>query len=111
MWRLSPWRSACDRGDWLFREGDPADAVYLVRLGHVEVLKLDEGEHGEQEDHPINTLTRGAVLGELALLERLHAQRLGPRPAGHRAARHREGGLRAAPALRAGASPSASRAR
>ncbi|HSZ14142.1 MAG TPA: DHA2 family efflux MFS transporter permease subunit [Solirubrobacteraceae bacterium] len=50
---------------WLFRQGDAADALYIVRIGHLEVVKED------QPDSPpvtINTLTRGAVLGELALL-------------------------------------------
>ena len=50
------------RGQWLFREGDPGDGVYVVRVGHLEVV--GEGEQPES----INTLTRGAVLGELALL-------------------------------------------
>jgi NTE family protein len=50
------------RGEWLFREGGPADAVYVVRVGHLEVLQ----ERPRLES--FNTLTRGAVLGELALL-------------------------------------------
>jgi NTE family protein len=50
------------REEWLFREGDAADGVYVVRVGHLEVI--DE----EGEPQRINTLTRGAVLGELALL-------------------------------------------
>ncbi|MEA2335865.1 MAG: hypothetical protein QOG40_2355 [Solirubrobacteraceae bacterium] len=50
------------RGEWLFREGEPADGVYVVRVGHLEVLQ----EQPELE--ALNTLTRGAVLGELALL-------------------------------------------
>ncbi len=50
------------RGDWLFHEGDPADGVYVVRVGHLEVIQ--EGPQSQA----INTLTRGAVLGELALL-------------------------------------------
>ena len=49
-------------GEWLFRQGDPADGVYILRVGHLEVLQ------GEAELERINTLTRGAVLGELALL-------------------------------------------
>ena len=51
-----------ERGSWLFRQGEEADGVYVVRLGHLEVIQ--EGE----EPETINTLTRGAVLGELALL-------------------------------------------
>ncbi len=50
------------RGEWLFREGDPADGVYVVRVGHLEVVQ--DGPDPEA----LNTLTRGAVLGELALL-------------------------------------------
>jgi EmrB/QacA subfamily drug resistance transporter len=51
-------------GEWLFREGDPGDGVYVVKVGHLEVLREDPG----REHLAINTLTRGAVLGELALL-------------------------------------------
>jgi NTE family protein len=51
-----------ERDQWLFREGDAADGVYVVRIGHLEVI----AEAGEPQR--INTLTRGAVLGELALL-------------------------------------------
>ncbi|MCW3030708.1 MAG: rane protein, partial [Solirubrobacterales bacterium] len=50
------------RGEWLFREGDSPDGVYVVRLGHLEVV------HDGPQPETINTLTRGAVLGELALL-------------------------------------------
>jgi NTE family protein len=50
------------RGEWLFREGDDADGVYVVRVGHLEVV------HEGAELQGVNTLTRGAVLGELALL-------------------------------------------
>jgi predicted acylesterase/phospholipase RssA len=51
------------RDEWLFREGDFADSVYVVRLGQLEVIR--EGP----EPETVNTLTRGAVLGELALLD------------------------------------------
>ena len=50
-------------GEWLFRQGESADAVYVVRVGHLEVLQADD-----EGEVPINTLTRSAVLGELALL-------------------------------------------
>ncbi len=54
------------RGQWLFRGGEEPDAVYAIRLGQLEVLS----ERGGAEGEPLrlNTLTRGAVLGELALL-------------------------------------------
>jgi NTE family protein len=48
---------------WLFREGEDADGVYVVRVGHLEVIS-----EAASEPQTINTLTRGAVLGELALL-------------------------------------------
>ncbi len=50
------------RDEWLFREDDYADSVYIVRLGQLEVIR--EGP----EPETVNTVTRGAVLGELALL-------------------------------------------
>lgn len=50
------------RGEWLFREGERGDGVYVIRVGHLEVLQE------EPEVAVLNTLTRGAVLGELALL-------------------------------------------
>jgi len=53
------------RGEWLFREGEHADGVYVVRVGHLEVVQV--GRDGADPE-TINTLTRGAVLGELALL-------------------------------------------
>jgi NTE family protein len=64
---------------WLFREGDSADGVYVVRVGHLEVIS----EAGS-EPQTINTLTRGAVLGELALLSD------SPRSASVRALRNTE---------------------
>jgi len=50
------------RGQWLFREGEPADGVYVVRVGHLEIVRE------QPEPVVLNTLTRGAVIGELALL-------------------------------------------
>ncbi len=51
-----------ERGQWLFRKGDAGDGIYVVRVGHLEVLG------GEREQQRINSLTRGAVIGELAIL-------------------------------------------
>ena len=64
---------------WLFREGDSADGVYVVRVGHLEVIS-----EAASEPQTINTLTRGAVLGELALLSN------SPRSASVRALRDTE---------------------
>ncbi len=50
------------RDEWLFRQDDYADSVYIVRLGQLEVIREDP------EPETVNTVTRGAVLGELALL-------------------------------------------
>ncbi len=48
-------------GDWLFHEGDPGDAVYVVRAGRLEVVD-------EAAAQVLRQLGRGDVLGELALL-------------------------------------------
>lgn len=46
-------------GEWLFEEGDIGDALYIVAAGSVEALKDGMG---------VAILSRGEVLGELALL-------------------------------------------
>lgn len=50
-------------GEWLFREGDPGEGLYVLRSGRLEVLR----EAGDAEI-PIRSLSPGAVLGELAVL-------------------------------------------
>jgi Cyclic nucleotide-binding domain len=49
-------------GEWLVREGDVADSLYLIRSGRLEVVV--EGP----PETVIRVLRRGEVLGELALL-------------------------------------------
>lgn len=53
-----------EAGEWLFREGDAGDSLYVVRSGRLEVVV--------EEPRPVvvRALTRGAVVGELALLTR-----------------------------------------
>ena len=61
-------------GEWLFNEGDPGDALYVVRAGRLEVVDEPAGT-------VIRELGRGDALGELALLTD------SPRSASVRAAR------------------------
>jgi NTE family protein len=51
-----------DAGDWLLREGQEAESLYVVRSGRLEVIA--EGP----PDILIRVLRRGDVVGELALL-------------------------------------------
>ncbi|HEY2162299.1 MAG TPA: patatin-like phospholipase family protein [Solirubrobacteraceae bacterium] len=73
-----PVRVRLAAGEWLFREGDPADCAYLVHSGRIEVVI----------EHPtevvIRQIKRGAMIGELALL--MH----GVRPLSARASRDSE---------------------
>ena len=50
-------------GDWLFREGDPGEGLYVLRTGRLEVVR----EAGDTEIL-IRSISPGAVLGELAVL-------------------------------------------
>jgi NTE family protein len=61
-------------GQWLFRQGDHGDAMFVVRAGRLEVVD-------ESTDTVIRQLGRGDAVGELALLTE------SPRSASVRAAR------------------------
>src|SRR4051794_17428743 len=65
-------------GDWLFRQGDAGDSLYIVLTGRLEILI--EGE----PEKVIRILGRGDSVGELALLTEL------PRSASVRARRDSE---------------------
>lgn len=50
-------------GEWLFRECEPATALFVVVEGKVDVIKAQGGS-----EHVIARLGNGAVLGEMALV-------------------------------------------
>jgi predicted acylesterase/phospholipase RssA len=50
-------------GEWLFRQGDPGDSLYVVLTGRLEVV-IEKGD----EQTVIRVLGRGGSVGELALL-------------------------------------------
>jgi NTE family protein len=50
-------------GEWVFREGDTGEGLYVLRTGRLDVVR----EAGDAEI-VIRTLSPGAVLGELAVL-------------------------------------------
>ena len=50
-------------GDWLFRQGDPGDSLYVVKSGTISVLI----ETADGEAHVVRVYTTGAILGEMAL--------------------------------------------
>ena len=49
--------------EWLFREGEPGDRLYVVRAGRLRVV----ADH-EEQSRVLRLLGPGAVLGELAVL-------------------------------------------
>jgi NTE family protein len=51
-------------GEWLLREGETADAAYIVRSGRIEALR----QRGDGPPETLAELGRGSVVGELALL-------------------------------------------
>ncbi len=58
---------AVEKGEWLFHEGDSADALYLITRGHVDLkLKLDEKRN---IDVTVTTLHEGDVLGWSAIVK------------------------------------------
>lgn len=50
-------------GEWLFREGDPGDVLYVLRSGRLEIVQETAGT-----EVVIRSVPSGGVLGELALL-------------------------------------------
>jgi CRP-like cAMP-binding protein/Fe-S-cluster-containing dehydrogenase component len=63
-------------GQVIFRQGDPADHFYMVRLGFVKV-----SQHSEGGDRVVDYLGPGRYFGEIGLLSRLTALVTGAGPA------------------------------
>lgn len=61
-------------GGWFFREGEAADAMYVLERGRVEVIK-----HWQSREFVLHAFAAGDCFGEMALLD------LAPRSASVRA--------------------------
>jgi len=51
-------------GEVIVRQGDPADAVYIIAEGEAEVLLTND----EGREIPLNTMGRNTLFGEIAVL-------------------------------------------
>ncbi len=71
----------CRGGDWLFRQGEVADSMYLVARGRLQVW-VDAVDGGEPEPRLVGDVGPGEMVGEVGLLTG------GRRSAGLRAARN-----------------------
>lgn len=69
MWQLlsDMERISLTSGEFLFREGDPGQALFLIEQGEVEVLKR---EGGTGRTHALSVLGKGSVVGEMVWLEK-----------------------------------------
>ncbi len=54
------------RGDYIFREGDPADVMYMIHRGRVQIIK-GAGTFDEE----IRILGEGEFIGEMAVINRM----------------------------------------
>ena len=53
------------KGAYLFEEGQPADCMYIVKSGELEVIIS-----GENKEMIITTLTAGQLVGEMSLFSK-----------------------------------------
>ena len=54
------------KGDYIFREGDEGDEMYIIQKGRVSIQKVIAGKKT-----PISVLEKGDFFGEMSVLERL----------------------------------------
>lgn len=55
-------------GEWLFHQGDPADALYFLVRGRLQVWVAPEKRHGDREARMVGEVTPGESVGEIGLL-------------------------------------------
>ncbi|HET9694540.1 MAG TPA: patatin-like phospholipase family protein [Steroidobacteraceae bacterium] len=56
----------CRGGDWLFRQGDAADCLYLLARGRMQVWLNPPG--GEREERLVAEVNPGETIGEIGML-------------------------------------------
>jgi len=54
----------CKKGDYIFKEGDPGNALFVLLFGVIDLVKKGEGG----KESIILTLKSGALFGEVAML-------------------------------------------
>jgi NTE family protein len=57
----------CRGGDWLFRQGDAGDALYLLARGRMEVW-ISQEPSGESQEQLVAEVAPGETIGEIGLL-------------------------------------------
>ena len=56
----------CRGGDWLFRQGDAADCLYLLARGRMQVWLNQAG--GDREERLVAEVNPGETIGEIGML-------------------------------------------
>ncbi|MDH4106154.1 MAG: patatin-like phospholipase family protein [Gammaproteobacteria bacterium] len=57
----------CHGGDWLFRQGDPADCLYLLARGRMQVW-LEQANAAEPGERLVAEVNPGETIGEIGML-------------------------------------------
>ena len=57
----------CRGGDWLFRQGDAGDSLYLLARGRLQVW-IESQDQGERREHFVAEVAPGETVGEISLL-------------------------------------------
>jgi CRP-like cAMP-binding protein len=65
-------------GDQIFFEGDPAEGLFIILLGEVEIYRTDAAG----KEHRLNLLSAGDIFGEMGLLTDIERRTASARAAG-----------------------------